>query len=217
MARGLRDHDNGFTLIELLIGMVLLIMMLGVLFSGLRLGARVWDRTEQTLASLSERDAAMQFIVRQIELARPAFIIEPGQERTFGFSGENDNLGWSSPLPAHRGGGLHFLTLEVGETDRGAGLVLGYRLLHPDVENSADTTRRELLLPQVKGLTFEYFGHDPEDPLTDRWFETWQDRFQLPELVRVGVVLSDDSEKPLSRVAAPRLVELEPLELLIGR
>jgi len=73
---------TGFTLVELVVALSLVTVMMTLLFSGLRLGARVWDTVEQRTVVLHDNQLTARFIVRELEQARAlTFAPRKGDER----------------------------------------------------------------------------------------------------------------------------------------
>jgi general secretion pathway protein J len=201
-----RGRCAGFTLLEMMIGLVLLGLMMTVLFSGLRLGASSWDAAERKVASVAERELAIRVLERQLALAMPVMHAPEGEPERLAFEGESDRLIWVSPLPAYRGGGgVHELELALGATDRGAGLVLHYRLFHPDVLDGSAGSDREsvLLLEDVNDLRLSYYGA-MDDSERDEWVQRWDHDRDLPGLVKVELGFGESPEGLLTLVVEPR-------------
>ena len=201
-----RAHQRGFTLLELMIALVLLALIMTVLLSALRLGASSWDAAERKVAAVAEREMAMRVVERQLALAMPVMHVAEGEQARLAFEGEPDAVSWVSPLPAHRGGGgVQYMRLALGETDRGRGLVLTWRLFHPDVMDApaAQVEDAVLLMAGIDGLHLSYFGA-PDDPQRLEWRDRWDHRDNLPELVRLELEPADPSEPDLFLVAEPR-------------
>jgi general secretion pathway protein J len=201
-----RHGSAGFTLIEMMIGLVLLSIMLTVLFSSLRLGATSWDTAERKLARVAEREAALRIIERQLQLSMPILHAPDGELAKLAFLGEADRLTWVSPLPAHRGGGVQRMTLAEGQSARGSGLVLSYRLFHPDSLSEPDEQAQEsvLLLEGVTGLRVTYLGEGPEDPDSPEWYEQWDDAERLPQLIRLEIETAARGDEDLTLVVEPK-------------
>jgi general secretion pathway protein J len=192
--------------LELLIGMVLLAVMLNLLFSGLRLGARAWDSTEDRLEAVNARELALRFLDRQLAIAEPTILRGENLNGRVAFIGDPDRVTWVAPLPAHRGGGgLQRLELAVGEAERGAGLVLRYEPYDPEhfrnPERDDDTST--LLLEGVESMDLAYYGE-----VTGRdegeWSERWEPGEALPQLIRLQFTRGDDAETVRELIAAPR-------------
>ena len=58
-------HSKGFTLIEVLIALSLLSVMMLMLFAGLRIGAKSWDKGENKLVQVTEMTSVHNFFHNQ--------------------------------------------------------------------------------------------------------------------------------------------------------
>jgi general secretion pathway protein J len=181
---------GGFTLVEVLIALVLLGLIMTILFSGLRLASGSWDGAQRQVEQVVEAAMAVRFLRRQVGTA--LHVDWPGMdvagENPLAFRGERDRLRFVGPLPAHVGdGGLHWITLQLGGTERGAGLVLASRLFHPDTLGHPDDRDPEahLILPGVQRVGFRYFG-TRRDAMEPRWEEEWNEP-SLPLLVAIDL------------------------------
>lgn len=185
--RVLDRRRRGFTLLEVMIALVLLGLLLAVLFAGLRLGARSWDAGESRAREAAERAQVLAFLDRSLARAEPLYWQLSGATQKLAFEGLPDRVSWVAPLPAHRGGGgLTWLSLELGELDGQSALVLGYQFFHPDTLDPEHLTEREILLEGVTGLGIEYFGSG-EPGASPLWSGTWSSQNELPQLIRVRV------------------------------
>lgn len=199
---------GGFTLLEMLIGLVLLGLILSILFSALRLGAASWDSAESKLASVAERELAIRALRRELALALPVPHRAEDEGGEVFFAGYPDRFAWITPFPAHRGGGLYELRLEIGSTDHGDGLVLKYRPHHP---NNADReggrgSESVLLIEGVASLRVQYYGAVNEG-FDREWSEEWSADQRLPELIRIEFphrTAASESEHMVHVAVAPR-------------
>lgn len=205
-------HMQGFTLLEVMIALVLLSLIMTVLFSGLRLGVSSWDTAERVVAETAEQELALRLLDRQLALAMPLMLERDGEQARIAFEGEPNRVRWASPLPAHRGGGgLQWLTLELGETARGAGLVLRFRLLHPDTQDApADQVEdTELLLAGVDAMDVSYYGR-PDNQEDGEWFSEWPVRDRLPDLIALALQSERGSQESMYLSVAPRQAKPTP-------
>jgi len=207
---------SGFTLVELVIALALIALISLVLFSGLRLGNRVWEGVE----SLAERNAAPRiahnFMARALAQARPSNVTFEGEQVPV-FRGDAQNLEFVAPLSEHVGTpGLYILrlSLEHGDVDR---LVLTRWLLHPDVldgvgdippwepfdgathpadaepldaDRASGAYGRTLLLDNVSELEISYFGITQKEPESD-WYSEWLDEPRMPLAVRIHLATKE--------------------------
>ena len=98
--------QTGFTLLELLIAMTLMSVVLIMLYSGLRLGIRSWDRGEQQAQSANETRLVQDFIRRQLRQSMTLFRHDQSEGQTvLLFTGEPDNVTVVTPMLTHLGMG----------------------------------------------------------------------------------------------------------------
>ena len=108
-----RHRQRGFTLLELLIAMTLMGLVLGLLYGGLRLGARSWDAGEQRAERINEMQAVHDFIRRQIRQSLEVFR-NTRQGRVLAFQGESRRLLIVAPMFEYLGqGGLYYIEFDV--------------------------------------------------------------------------------------------------------
>jgi general secretion pathway protein J len=195
-ARKTLRRSAGFTLIELLVTLTLLGLLSVLLFGGLRFGARAWDAGSTQLAALGEVEAVQMLLHNQLGQITLPRQVRTEDERAPMFSGSPGALRYVAPLPIHRGiGGLY--VFELGMAEGGADLALSWRLHRPDValaERTAEQADRRVLLADVAGVSFSYFGRPkPEDPLG--WYDNWDARSGLPLLIRVEVAFNAEDKR----------------------
>ncbi len=205
---------QGFTLVELLIALVLIAIILGLMFSGLRLGSRAWEGVETVSERVNDLRVARNLVERVLRQARPESVLFDGEEWPV-FAGDAESLELVAPLSEHVGiPGLYIVRLVLepaGDHDR---LVLVRWLLHPDVLDGGDdypeweplaeassigadqgpldrdvaegAYGRTILLPQVDQFELSYFGI-AEGETDAEWLEEWLEQPRPPRRVRIAV------------------------------
>jgi general secretion pathway protein J len=124
------------------------------------------------------------------------------------FSGERDELRYVSALPARvvEGGVLYF-RLALAKDAEHSRLVLDRVLTDPTATEppSFDGADRTVLAEGVREVKVGYFGRDPgtADAVPPTWRDRWDDRQQLPLLIRVEVALLQGDAWP-ALVVEPR-------------
>jgi general secretion pathway protein J len=126
---------SGFTLVELLVGLAILGLIAALLFSGLRLGQRAWERTDARAQRTADLALARDFLRGALRQAR-SVDHALGNRTVRLFWGDHYRLEWVSPPSAHVGyGGLALWRLEVEPRATGNALVLRRWLYHPEALN----------------------------------------------------------------------------------
>lgn len=199
----IRD-DQGFTLIEVLVALALLGLLSTLLFDGLRLGARVWERVGSHDAADDELHHAQSLIRHQLERAYPLPVADGREHPPIAFTGTEDDLTFIAPaLRAVAEGGNARVTLAAVRDGKFLTLVMSAagELTLPD----RAPPRREVLLDRLSRVSFEYFGADApmEAP---GWHEQWSNRNSLPMLIRVAIQFPpNDPRNWPDLIVAPRL------------
>jgi general secretion pathway protein J len=185
--------ERGFTLLELLLAITILGLVMSVLASGLRFGARAWESGNARAEQLTELGVVQGFLRQLIGQAHPLPIEGNGAPAKAAFAGAPDGMAFTALAPARLAGGdFHVFSLGLEAADGGRSLVLGWSPL-PDGEEPSDldaTARRTVLLDGIEAASFAYF--DPGGPSrAGGWRESWHDPLLLPSLVRLQLVFVD--------------------------
>jgi general secretion pathway protein J len=226
-------YASGFTLVELLISLSLFALIVLLLFSGLRLGTRVWDAADAVAERNAGLRSAYNFLARTLTHLRPARITFDAQDVLL-FGGSTEQVEFVAPLSEHVGTpGLYILrlSLEQGDTAR---LVLTRWLLHPEVlkgvgdnppweplisaevegaalaeeDVASGAYGRALLLDRVGLFGISYYGiQEGQDAPT--WNAEWLRQDRLPLALRLHVSTVEQSWPDI----LIRLPEVDPHEL----
>ena len=187
------EHKQvGFTLLELLIAMTLMGLVLGLLYGGLRLGARSWDAGEQRAEQFNEMQAVHDFIRSQIRQSLEVFRYSQ-QGRVLAFEGESQRLLIVAPMFEHLGrGGLYYIEFNVLQDVDGDALQMRWYPFQPgDPDERKDSidmqdAEKTILLSEVADVKWAYFGIDAVGEKPD-WFDEWDNPLQSPILVRLSL------------------------------
>ena len=168
---------NGFTLIEVLIAMTLLSVMVVLLFSSLRTAAESWNAGESKVAEANNKAVVYQFFKRHLTTIRPLPML--GTEQSFNpenqqaFQGLQQSLRFVAGLPAasaRKGLQLFNIALDPANSSTLLVTLTPYRQSDTDVNFEPD--RPEVLLDNIAGLRFSYFGKT-EDIAELQWRDEW--------------------------------------------
>ena len=154
----------GFTLVEIIISLALLSLIFLMLFSSLYSTNRHWQSGLRSADNNTELRLATQFIKSRLSQAAPLVWFDK-KGRQILFKGETESLGFSTTLPAHRGGGgYYFVTLKLLESGTGLNLGMEYELIGPDLSplevSPGDRPEQVSLVDDVRKLTFSYYGKE---------------------------------------------------------
>lgn len=208
-----RDPDRngtgaqaGFTLIELLIGLTLLGLVMAILASGLRFGARVWESKSVRSEQLSETHIVHGFLQRLVEGAHP---YEDGQNGHIEFSGSHSELSFVAPLPSYVGyGGYHRVHLLTENNGGQRQILLRHELLHPDISgrrDQGDVSGETLLLKGIDDFEISYLDTGGTRS-KGVWRGEWKHQNRLPDGVKIDISF-DDSDPRIwpSLIATPMI------------
>jgi general secretion pathway protein J len=189
----LRRLQCGFTLIEVLLAMSLLALLVVLLAASLRIGADSWQAGEDKSSQSNRQAVVYQFFKQRISSLRPLPIIHeipnglPGEQV---FRGRMQELRFAAPLPAasaRKGLQIFELYLDAAR--------LWVRLTPYQQQSGEKPDEPVELLAHIRQINFAYFGKVEENaPL--QWQNDWLQFDRLPNLVKVSVVLDDDSFWP---------------------
>jgi len=189
-------------------------VMMVLLFSSVRMGARVWDAGETRVSELDQILIVQNFLRDQLVRARPVFDDFSDGENEFAFSGTNSSLRFVSMLPNSAGrGGMHLYELLVDEKKGEKTLILKLKPFYPVLDGEEAKIEDVRLLNHVQAIELSYFGVDPEfasgeDEDGGEWHDEWEDQDQLPRLVKLVIVNEDGNRWP-PLVVGPRVEAAE--------
>lgn len=199
------NGERGFTLMELLVATTLLGILMVALFGGLRLGARVWEVSDRTLAASEEKQAIRNFLRSRFEQALP---IASGNQTEPLFKGTGTSLSFASVMPISLGADLFLMELVLKPRPRSDGirdLVLRWRPIGTTNEIGADEVVERIMIEDVAGLTLQYFGAEQRTSPA-AWTTNWHDQESLPSLIKVELQFAANDQRdwqPL--IVSPRI------------
>lgn len=206
---------RGFTLIELLIAITLLGLLMVMLTGGLRLGTRAWDVGETRLANTARLQATQDFIRRSMTQAHPIRLEDDDEEEeALAFMGESETLSFVTLMPPQfAAAGFAWLTFALADNEAdGADLVVDWREFDPDADDFAGEAepRRSILMPNVAGVAFDYYGDPEEDGDDPQWETQWEPGPRLPDLVRMNVTFPDGDDRVWPDLLIAPLIDARP-------
>lgn len=191
--------SSGFTLFELLVAMTLLSLIAVLVTGGLRLGARAWDVRSESFERTADIQTARSFLQRQLSQTYPVNLTDSEGTR-IAFRGAPDHLTFATLMPTHIGlGGFYLVSLGMSEGPEHPRFTARLRLSRPDVslddlDAPAEDRKENMLLDDIAGLQFGYFGSPaPDEP--PQWLNEWTDTTRIPSLILVRVQFPEGDER----------------------
>jgi len=199
----------GFTLIEVLIVMTLLSVMVVLLFASMKICADSWEKGERKIASVNEVAVVYNFFQRHLSSAKPLWddFTRP-EERAFSFQGDTNALQFVAEFPASAGrAGLQLFSLQLQRDDQQQYIEVTITPFFPVAEGETLPTEKVTLVKRVNEFSVMYFGSE-DGTSGGVWQALWQDRENLPQLVKITVELEGglfwpDMIIPLKNVGMP--------------
>jgi general secretion pathway protein J len=176
--------EAGFSLVEILVSLVLLSMVAALLASGLSLGQRVWQRSEERAQTSRVMFDAQTALRRLLDNMQPLRLGSQGS-RAVEFRGSADELDGIVPLPPHIGlGGLYRLHLFRNRSARR--LDLTFHAYEQGMGTGDDAAAPTTLANDIDGMDLRYFGKARGED-TPSWRNEWQGQEELPALISIKI------------------------------
>ncbi|MBL0716988.1 MAG: prepilin-type N-terminal cleavage/methylation domain-containing protein [Desulfosarcina sp.] len=209
-------NKNGFTLIELLITFTIFAISIAILFSGLRLGIRAWEKGEQDINNRQRYRIVLDLLKRQIKSAYP-YYRKDETDKFLLFNGKTKSLEFVSSLSLLPGGarGLVYVKYKVQE-DRGTDKTklifkedFKYLLTN---ESKTDTDESYTsLLDNITYFEFEYFGKADEND-SAIWHDEWdaEEIKTLPAAVKIKLKTDPKTDQLTVIIPIPAEIPDQP-------
>ncbi len=182
MTASLQHPESGYSLVELVVALLLLGMIAIAVESGLQFGARVWQRSQQSIGSSHQLDSAQSVLRTLLSHSVPrlngAYVTFVGEPTALSFD--------AFPPQAYQSHGYVRVSLSVTRDGPTEKIVLAMQSL---VDESAK--KQAVIVDGLKGVRFAYLDNSGG---SSTWLSYWRDRRRLPDAVRV--ITDDPSQWP---------------------
>lgn len=201
-----RPNQTGLTLVEVLIALVLLTALVGILFNGLNLFTKSWQKMSARLDENQRWRLVSQFLHRELSSALP---LRHGslEHSDLLFDGDPHTLQFVGPIPSHFSrGGPHLIRLSRETVGEHYQLVFSYTRLAAEPNPLGkdlfhDHVYKTILLDDLHVLEFSYFGNEqPSYP--NQWHDDWISDSNLPRLVKIRLA-TNNSERGWPEITIP--------------
>jgi general secretion pathway protein J len=184
-----RRSSSGLTLIELILALSVVAIMMTILFGGLRMGLRAWQRAEQRAAALQHARGMTQVLEESLGgIHGYVGLAEQGAMPIIFFKGEPHRVSFvtaSPPISPPSAIPFVAVTLSI-DSGTAPGLAIREKAL-PNFE-PFETVPPSVVDPTITAIRFRYL----RDP--DSWEESWDavDESALPRAVEVTITAMID-------------------------
>ena len=175
----IRKPEKGFTLLELMVSFLIIGILVLIIAGAMRLSLNIVDKGEAKIDSLERTRTSLKIVTSQIQSQFPLAFEEDG-EKKFYFQGEGKAMQLATNYSIWGGRRGYVLVKYRVETDERGKEMLTASENIIGMDNIKETT----LFKSLDKIYFEYFFKDPTEEKGE-WIEQWEDRFKLPEKVRV--------------------------------
>ncbi len=200
-------RQRGFTLVELSLALALSGLVLVLLYAGLHLAQRSWDRGLAFAEQAQAQRVAVEFFRRAVQQSRPLVRHDRAQGRLVTeFVGQPQRLLVVTPLLQNLGlGGLYWLELTLEAQTWQVRLARHV----PGETFAAQQSRREVLLEHVNTIQLCYWGPGETAGATPcphtheaGWWAAWPEHLERPpSLVRLWLAPETGAPWPPLTVA----------------
>jgi len=196
-----RHGQRGFTLLELVLALAIVGAMLAIVFGGLRVGLRAWQRGEQGAESLQHARSLSVLLAQSLGGSHAYLAPATGSQPVVLFQGEPDRVSFvtvSPPFPLQAPIAFTAVTFSLDEGGQ-RGFAVREKALPSDEPFAPGTPM--VVDPALTGVRFRYL-RDTEGTWEDRW-DGAQER-GLPRAVEVtltALVAGEPVEQPPITIA----------------
>jgi general secretion pathway protein J len=188
-------RQQGFTLIELLVAMTLVVLLMTLVYEGLRSGQKAAETGQAFIDRTNRLRITHEFVRMQVGRLMPlAYKQDPTNGKLFLFEGDHEKIRFVAPMPGYLGfGGTYVQELELIRDGRFRSLVFRHWLHNGFDEKKIDKSEPPiLLLSGIGNGGFRFKGVNPEGKLGD-WTERWEDPQLTPMSIQLDLEMSPES------------------------
>jgi general secretion pathway protein J len=200
---------RGFTLLEVLMAVMLLAVLLGGAYGGLRASANAMRAGEAAIDRTDRLRTAQEFLRRQIgDIAPLAFAHDDKEGLNVVFEGDAQFMRFVAPMPGYLSrGGPYVQTLELVRGKDGLQLRFTDTMLNGyDADKPGkDDVEPVVLLDRIASGRFFYRGLDDQGQLTD-WNGDWASTEITPLMVRVELAMQPGVQIPWPTLDVPLML-----------
>jgi len=201
---------RGFTLLEVLMAVLLLAVLIGGAYGGLRASANAMRAGEAAIDRTDRLRTAQEFLRRQISNILPlGYGHNDQQGLNIVFEGAAQTMRFVAPMPGYLSrGGPYVQTLELVNGKNGLQLQFTDTILNgydsPD-NTTKDQVEPVVLLDRIAAGRFFYRTLDEQGQLAD-WSSDWEHTESDPLMVRIELVMQPGVQMPWPTLDVPLML-----------
>lgn len=200
---------RGFTLLEVLMAVLLLAVLLGGAYGGLRASANAMRAGEAAIDRTDRLRTAQEFLRRQFNQIAPlAYAHDDKEGLNIVFEGDAQFMRFVAPMPGYLSrGGPYLQTLELVRGKDGLQLQFTDTMLNGyDADKPAkDEPAPVVLLDHIASGRFLYRGLDDQGQLAD-WSDQWESTEITPLMLRVELSMQPGVQIPWPTLDVPLML-----------
>jgi general secretion pathway protein J len=204
-----RSRAHGFTLLEVLMAVLLLAVLLGGAYGGLRASANAMRAGEAAIDRTDRLRTAQEFLRRQISNIMPLSYAHNDKEGlNVVFEGDEQTMRFVAAMPGYLSrGGPYVQTLELARGKDGLQLLFTDVLLNGyDAQNTTkDAAEPVVLLDRIASGRFFYRALDDQGQLAD-WSSDWEHTETVPLMVRIELAMQPGVQVPWPTLDVPLML-----------
>ena len=188
---------RGFTLLETVLAIVLLAVLIGAGYSGIRAAAKAMASGEVSVERTNRLRVSQEFMRHQISRILPLpYDHDDGTGENKVFEGSRDMMRFVAPMPGYLShGGAYVQTIELKRAS-GNTMQLYFSNVILNGYDPKKLTQNDLdpqvLIDQVKSGHFEYRTYNDQGDLGD-WTDRWEDPSKTPVMVRIHLDMAREA------------------------
>ena len=200
---------RGFTLLEVLMAVMLLAVLIGGAYGGLRASANAMRAGEAAIDRTDRLRTAQEFLRRQFSQVMPlAYAHDDKQGLNVVFEGDAQFMRFVAPMPGYLSrGGPYVQTLELVRGKDGLQLQFTDVMLngYDDQKPAKDDVEPVVLLDHIASGRFFYRGLDDQGQLAD-WSGDWSSTEITPLMLRVELAMQPGVQMPWPLLDVPLML-----------
>lgn len=210
MRRAPGHRARGFTLIEILLAIMLLAMLLGGAYAGIRTVTRATRAGQAEIDRTNKLRVTQEFLRRELSQTLALAYDKDTAGKLTVFAGKSDQIVFVAPMPGYLGhGGPYVQQLAIERDGRTRKLTFRHMMFNgytKDGHDKVDKAEPVILIENIDDAAFEYRGLDDTGKLGD-WGDEWKRNGAAPQLVRLKLRFTRESHQTWPELTIPVMLD----------